>query len=288
MVEITSESTTKPKLDDMHCHLEFMTNGEEVAAQALETDTLLFANTVTPDSWLIGKEKFAVYPNVALGFGMHPWWVASAGADDEKPKAEKDILAASEACSAKVIEMLERYEPTILGEIGLDFGRRHLQTKEAQKQVFHTILTWASSKTKRLISLHSVHSTQEVLDELKQTGALETCTCIFHWFSGPSDLLKYAIQNGCYFSCGPRMLATGKGREYIKAIPASQLLLETDAPSHPGEKYSFSALYEELEKAAKGIAAIKGNDIIKTISQTASTLIGTKSPFRYTSLEKQA
>ena len=239
----------------MHCHLDYMANGEEVAADACEDGALIFANTVAPEGWGSASERFAQFGNVVVGFGMHPWFVA------ETVKA------------ADVVALLEKRRPRFIGEVGLDFGDKHKATGEAQMRMLTAIATWAASEGDRLISLHSAKAARETIDILEQTGALATCTCIFHWFSGPSDQLKRAIDAGCFFSCGPRMFATRKGREYAKAIPVKRLLLETDAPPQQGDRYAYAQLRSELESAAQSVAAIKGEEALGVIAQTSARLL---------------
>lgn len=248
-------------LSDMHCHLGLMANGAEVAAASFACDTMLFNNTVTPEGWQEERRQLAPFPNVTTGFGMHPWWVADGAADE-----------------ARCLELLEEYEPRVIGEIGLDFGKRHLDTAADQQRVFDAIARWAGRQGDRLVSLHSVHTASLVLDTLEESGAAESCTCLFHWFSGPSDQLKRAIDDGCFFSCGPRMLRTGKGREYVKAIPAERLLLETDWPPQQGDYCTFDGLYSQLEDAATAIAAIKGPESSQIIAGTAEALMALHSP----------
>lgn len=239
------------ELHDMHCHLQFMANGLEVAADARAAGSLLFDNTVAPDEYADAHTRFAPFENVTVGFGMHPWWVAE------------------DTDSSRVVEQLNAANPRFVGEIGLDFGKRHLHTRTQQVAVFEAIASWAAQKGGKAISLHSVHAAAEVLDVLQATGALEACACAFHWFTGPSDQLRRAIDAGCLFSVGPRMLATGKGREYVKAIPANRIMLETDAPPQQGQAYSYAALRAELESAAQGIAAIKGPETVDVMAQTS-------------------
>lgn len=255
-------------LHDMHCHLDFMANGEEVAAAAQADGTLLFANTVTPEGWIAARKRFAAYGNVVVGFGMHPWWVPTSTGD-----AQTEYGAA--------LELLRSHEPMVIGEIGLDFGWRHVESREAQLALFAAFARWAATAEDRLISLHSIKAAREVLDILEQEGTLKSCLCIFHWFTGPSDQLKRAIDAGCYFSCGPRTLATGKGREYVKAIPSAQLLLETDAPPEEGAPYPYTELRSGLESVAQSIARIKGEAALEVIAQTSERLLG---PFRPTAL----
>ena len=255
-----------PALHDLHVHLSFMANGEEVAERAQADGSLLFSNTVTPNDYARACERFARHPNVHVVLGMHPWW-ASDESDSTTdcdaalgPLSEFDWQAAIEGA---------RY----IGEIGLDFGKKHVATREAQLEAFERIARICALQGGKLVSLHSVGAAGQVIDILERCGTLESCTCVFHWYSGPSDQLKRAIDAGCLFSVGPRMLATGKGREYVKAIPASRLLLETDDPPHAGEPFAYSELRSNLESAARGIAAIKGRDALETIAETAERIL---------------
>lgn len=223
---------------DAHVHLSFMTNGEEVAAAADAAGVRLFCATVTPADYVAARDRFLRSSNVDLGLGLHPWWV----------EAPQDADA--------VLELLP--ETRFVSEVGLDFGRRHEHTRDAQIAAFERIARACGLQGDKTISIHAVHAAGLALDILEDAGALASCTCIFHWFTGPSDQLKRAIQAGCRFSVGQRMLATGKGREYVKAIPANQLLLETDAPPEQGQRYSFEDLLASLRAVEDGIAAIKG------------------------------
>ena len=216
-------------MHDMHCHLAFMSNGEDVAAEAQAENTLLFANTVTMDEYETARKRFEAYDNVRVGLGTHPWWV-----DDSFDAARFEKLANRER---------------FIGEIGLDLGRRHEENRQAQLDAFNTAIGICAHQENKVVSLHAVHASAEVLGALERTGA------------------------GCRFSVGPRMLATGKGREYVKAIPAQHLLLETDAPPQQGQRYSYAELRAELEGAADTIAAIKGESALEIIEQNARTLL---------------
>lgn len=283
-------------IHDMHCHLGFMRNGEDVAADAQLAGTLLFANTVTPDEWEESRKRFSGFGNVAVGFGMHPWWVigdfekeASADGSVKSQKERRQeaqeqapartqslsggVAAEVEAQRNQVLSLLNESDPTLIGEVGLDFGWNHIDTRIEQLAMFNAIASWAAKRGGKLLSIHAVKASKEAFDVLEQTGAVDSCTCVFHWFTGPSDLLKRVVRAGCYFSCGPRMLATGKGREYVKAIPEDRLLLETDAPPQQGTPYSYAELKAELERVATAIAAIKGENVLKTIAHTSKSIL---------------
>lgn len=225
---------------DAHVHLDFMANGEEVVRDAAADGVRLFAATVTPAGFVAAREQFGAFGNVDLGLGLHPWWV-------EADKAAADVDA--------FLELLP--ETRFVSEVGLDFGKRHLETRDAQVEAFTRIARACAETGGKTLSIHAVHAAGDALDILDAAGTLASCTCVFHWFTGPSDQLKRAIDAGCLFSVGTRMLATGKGREYVKAIPADRLLAETDSPPEQGMAYSFAELRAELERVEAGIAKIK-------------------------------
>lgn len=259
-------------MHDAHVHLDFMTNGEAVALDALDANCILFASTVTPSGYLEARERFGKCHNVALGLGLHPWWVS-----DESLEAPTNAKATTGSTmgvprdAEKLVSLLD--ETNFVGEIGLDFGKRHAHTQKAQADAFSLIARECVLRGGKTLSIHSVHAAREALDTLHDAGAFEACTCIFHWFTGPSDQLKRAVQAGCYFSVGSRMLATGKGREYVKAIPLNRILLETDAPPSQGQAYSFAELQAELESTLQAIAAIKGPEAHEVIRATGDRLL---------------
>ena len=238
-------------MHDAHVHLDFMANAEQVASDARSADIALFANTVTPDGWAAAQARFSNFGNVHVGWGMHPWRIGDTPAST-MPSIPENVR--------------------FVGEVGLDFSRRHEETRVAQLDAFQTIASTCAEQGGKIISIHSVHAARETLDILESCGALESCTCLLHWYTGPSDQMKRAIVAGCYFSVGPRMVATAKGREYVKAIPAKQLLLETDAPPGQNVDYSLAELQAELDVVSQAIASIKGEGALETIDSTFTRL----------------
>lgn len=208
-----------------------MVNGEEVASEAAADGCRLFAVTVTPEGFLAARERFSAFENVEVGLGLHPWWVERT--DD----------------AAALVGLLGETE--FVGEVGLDFGKRYAETRDAQLQAFSMIARACAEQGGKTLSIHAVHAAREALDILEATGAFETCTCIFHWYSGPSDQLKRAINAKCWFSVNERMLATKRGREYVKVIPHDRLLLESDAPPEQGQRYSYAELRAALDRVAE-------------------------------------
>ena len=238
------------RLFDAHCHLDFMSNMEEVARDAAADGLHVLATTVTPQGYLRAREALAGLPNVGVAVGAHPWWVADGRL------STADVEAAARLAGTT----------RLVGEVGMDFSPKHVPegSKDVQRAAFRRICeaTAAGSDPAHptVMSIHSVCSAAEVLDVLSTTGCLERCRCVFHWFSGSSDELHAAVVAGCWFSVNPMMLRTRRGREYARQVPLRRLLTETDLP--PGEDVPFSAAQIEaaLQECLAGIAEARGCD----------------------------
>lgn len=234
------------RIVDMHVHLDLMTNGVEVARAAQDLGMGLFCTTVTPNDAVAARERFSCCPNVRVGAGLHPWWLADGTCGDADIELLKGLVAHS------------RY----VGEVGLDAGKRGAASLELQTAAFERIMRAVSEHPLqgRVISIHAIRSVNRVLDILERSGAIATSSCILHWFSGSSDELWRAVHLGCLFSINEHMLATKRGREYARILPDDRLLLETDAPPQLNAPYELTALEHSLEATLNHVADLRHTD----------------------------
>lgn len=233
-------------LVDMHCHLDFSSDMAALAQLAQVHSVAAFSNTVTPEGYLAASKALASFPNVRVGVGLHPWWVADG------------------CCDAKQVELACQLiqKTRFVGEVGLDFAPRREGTFETQLDAFERIVYACCAQNGKVISIHAVRSATAVLDVLERHRATHDNACILHWFSGSSQELARARKLGCHFSVNPNMLATKRGRAYVRQIPPERLLLETDLP-------------EEGE-----IAAQAGPEWIETLKAAAQNLLDVLAPGR--------
>lgn len=251
------------RLVDMHCHLDLMANGPDVAGEAAARGLGLFDVTVTPAVYGKARDAYAGMSNVRVGAGLHPWWLADGTCDER----DIDELVAHLAGTPYV------------GEIGLDFSARHRASAPLQTAALTAVARTCAEHPLdgRILSIHAVQSASAVLDILERHDLVSSATCILHWFSGTSDELTRARRAGCLFSINGRMLATKRGREYARIMPERALLLETDAP--PGDRIPYSAqlLEQELAQTLEELAAIRGVDareLGETIAERSTRLLG--------------
>lgn len=298
-----AEKATDLQLSDAHFHLGFVLDPAGFAIEAQRAGSFIFAASVTPcEYWdtkrvfsrtfnltqtnlgstnddakealccafdssetkvkaTIGAAEGALcqaaalskqavdLPFVKLAVGLHPWWVSA----DECRLAE-ELRAFDDALP----------ETRYVGEVGLDFSKRRIATRDAQLCAFRHIAGACAKEGGKVLSVHCVKAYDDALSILKGSGCLASCTCIFHWFSGSFPQLTQAVDAGCSFSVGACMLETKKGREYAKAIPLQKLLLETDAPfaadperEHPSIAYSYDQMRRQLAETLQRLARIR-------------------------------
>ena len=104
------------------------------------------------------------------------------------------------------------------------------------------------------MSIHSRRAGKEVLDcleEFPQAGIP-----ILHWFSGSRRDLERAIALGCWFSVGPAMLRSERGKSLAALMPAERVLTESDGPFAQLEDRAI--LPWDVDRAVAALAEIWG------------------------------
>lgn len=233
-----------PRLFDMHCHLYFAKNGEKLARKASQTGIRAFSTTVDPRDYVGTCERFHMVPGMYVGLGLHPWWLADGRCGEKEVRLFAELAA----------------QTRFIGEVGLDFAVRRAGSFDYQRTVFAQLMRSCAGGG-RLFSFHSVRAALALLDVLEETGVLGGSIAVLHWFSGTSEELGRAVRLGCYFSVGSRMLATKRGRSYVRSIPPERLLLESDLPNEPGDRLELAMWRADLEEALVNLAALRGLEV---------------------------
>lgn len=248
---------------DMHMHAGFADDPVAFAHALADAGIASFANTVTPAEYAHLSPMLANIPTMRLGLGLHPWWIG-----------ETELGALDDALDTFITQL---NTTRFVGEVGLDFWPTRASTKDAQIRAFTRIAALCASKGNVLISMHSVKAERELLDVLENSGCLERCTCILHSYGGSSDQLSRAVEDGCLFSVGTRMLSTKRGREYVRIIPEERLFVESDLPAAADEPMAVRDVKRSLESVLDGLARIRGANperLRKSINARSQDLLG--------------
>lgn len=193
---------------DAHCHLNFFEDAGDIALRCENTKTHTIYVTTLPsqfeETFKYVKQLKYIYPS--LGFHCLE---SKYNLDKEKEIFSKNLD-------------LTKY----IGEIGLDFSKKSITSKDEQIELFEFILNIISKKDK-ILSLHSTNAEDKVL-ELLVNYKIEKA--IFHWYCGKITTLKTILNYGYYFSINESMCKSKKGQVIISKIPKNRILVETDAP----------------------------------------------------------
>lgn len=229
-------------LYDAHCHLGFADDAVAIAQQARSYGIHALCSTVSPEGFDRTRMLLAGLPNIAVGLGLHPWWI------DEGRVGTSDLT---------IFEGLAPEAPFI-GEVGLDFSRYRKRTRQAQTEAFARTMGCIKEHCPgKPVFLHAVRSTEAVLGILEQLDLFASNDCVFHWFTGSAQQLHRAAAQGAWFSCSARMAKGQQGAQLVAMVPAERLLVETDAPAHEGDAWSAAEWASGIESAIEAIAAAR-------------------------------
>lgn len=243
---------------DTHFHLDFLPTDARgsFVRELAQHDIGVIAQTLLPSDFM------SELPNspAPLALGFHPWEATSASLVDAELATFTQALPHTQ----------------LIGEIGLDFSPRRLESapKELQLHALRGLLA-ALSGQRYVLSIHAVQSADAVIAELAQLDAANLVP-IFHWFSGTSDELTAIRKMGCYISVNQKMLDSKKGRAYLRQYPSDHILLETDLPVAKGSNAGENVLQvrQQLGQLIEALSQLKGEDMRPVIEKNQQHVFG--------------
>lgn len=193
---------------DTHCHVDQFPRPRALVEAIERQKVATVAVTNLPEHYVAGQPHVQGRRYLRLALGLHPLVAA-----DEHTRQLSVFLRLAAAAD-------------YLGEVGLDFSRPGLATKDVQVRSFHRVAECLAQRP-RFATVHSRGAETEVLAILREHGAGPV---IFHWFSGNADALAAIIADGHYLSVNPAMTLSGRWQQLFDAIPPARVLTETDGP----------------------------------------------------------
>lgn len=192
---------------DTHCHIDLYPNPRKVLQDCVKADITVLAMTNLPSHFEMGYSHFQSLKKIRLALGMHPLMA-------DFHKKEFDLF------------LNNINKTSYIGEVGLDFSKEGIATKDIQLDTFSKILKVASGQ-KKILSIHSRKAEKEVLELLLKN---KIQSAIFHWYSGGLNLIDTIAEAGYFFSINPAMIKSMSGKKIISKIPRHLVLTETDGP----------------------------------------------------------
>nr|VFJ63709.1 MAG: TatD DNase family protein [Candidatus Kentron sp. DK] len=240
---------------DLHCHIDLYQNPQEVLTGIIRNRCFVVAVTTTPLAWEGTTALIGNTPGVHIAAGLHPELIASR---------HKEV--------DRLCELIA--ETKYVGEVGLDGSARHQASLPLQVTVFERILQESERLGGKILSIHSRGAPQAVFDCLRLPNRYSIP--VLHWFSGTNRDIKIAINLGCWFSVGPTMLSSKKGRSLVASIPRDRVLTETDGPFAASAKGPFMPWH--TREAMSGLASIWNCSVHEAQEQLMTNLASLVGP----------
>lgn len=194
---------------DLHAHLDLYPDPVATTNECIERSLFVLSVTTTPSAWSGTAALAKDAARIRTAIGLHPQIA-------QERRGELGLFE----------ELLPRSR--YVGEIGLDGGPELKTTWDIQLSVFAEILRMCHVAGGRVMTIHSRRAATPVLDALASEA--DAGMAVLHWFSGSRRELQRAIDQGCWFSVGPAMLAGERGRAMTTLMPRERILTESDGP----------------------------------------------------------
>lgn len=261
-----------PNIIDTHAHLNMDFDNDQAEAISRAADAGV-TNIITVGTDLESSRKAVElserYAGVYAAVGIHPHDVSAI------TMADMDTLGQI-AMNPRVVA---------IGETGLDFYR---DTSPKDKQIM--ALLWQldlAEETGLPVIIHCRQATEEMVALLCSRLSTPTSTRqqyrgVIHCFNGDINTAKEYLDMGFYISLGGYIgYPKSKGlHEVIRSIPQDRLLVETDCPFLPPQKYrgkrNEPSYLTFTVKALAEIMSAPYEDIAAATTQNAGRLFGLK------------
>ncbi|WP_195819921.1 Qat anti-phage system TatD family nuclease QatD [Roseobacter sp. MH60115] len=230
---------------DFHCHLDLMKDRTRTVRELEAAQVYVLSVTTVPRAFPKTSRLVEKDGRIRTALGYHPQLIG------ERPNE---------------LPLFERMlgETRYVGEVGLDGGKDFESSKEAQAKIFGRILSFCRNDGSKIISIHSRHAADAVLDKIEEHPGCGIP--VLHWFTGNRSELERAIKLGCWFSVGAPMLRSAKGKAAVSLMPRERVLTETDAP------FATNDILSSLSKATRGLSDIWRMDTVQAKSTLKSNL----------------
>jgi len=181
--------------------------------------------------------------------------------------------------TAAIAKLIEENHPRLaaVGEIGLDYwtAKKDEAKKELQRQAFRVQLELA-----RRFGLTTVIHSRGAWDDcrrLVEEAGVERA--LFHWYSGPPEVLEKILAAGHYLSAAPAAASSPPHRAALASAPLDRIVIETDCPvpRRVGEE-RVPTEPADLLVSLQALAEIKG---CSTAEAAASSTAAARGLFRF-------
>jgi TatD DNase family protein len=194
-------------------------------------------------------------PKIHPALGVHPGMVSGRGGPCVRPNLAFDFMRAnaSQACA--------------IGETGLDYWYKWVRKDEAERQKQKDSFSFHLDLAREFDLPIVIHSRGAWQDCLSMACESKVKRALFHWYSGPVDVLDQVLDAGFYVSTSPSVAYSPESRKAMAHAPLERVLIETDSPvSYRDGETSFMAEPKDVIRTWKALAQLKNLNEEETLA----------------------
>lgn len=244
---------------DTHAHIEQLEDLDGSLARAQQagvSDIVAMSVDLASMRKTLEIAARATLPRIHPALGIHPGMI--------KPDEQAQAFAFINANIGKAIAV---------GETGLDYWYKWVRKDEVerakQKDSFQFHLDLARQRDLPIV----IHSRGAWRDCLAMTQAAQVKRALFHWYSGPVDILQAILECGYYVSTSPSVAYSPQSQEAMAQAPLERILIETDSPVRYKEgEGNFLAEPKDVVRTLKALAQLKHQEeetVLNQVNQNA-------------------
>ena len=241
---------------DTHCHLDFdafdLDRDDVINRSRQHKVEHILVPAVTKQLWHKTISLCKNTPRCYLALGLHPLFI-----DQHQPHHLNELD-----------ELVEKHQPTAIGEIGLDFYHKPQSSEKEKQRLFFTKQLIIANQRNLPVIIHNRKAHDVCIDILKEQNLPGG---IIHAFNGSIQQANNYIKLGYKLGFGGMLTfeRSNKLRQLAEQLPIESIVLETDAPDmtvaqHSGQRNSP----EYIPFIAKSLAEIKQMSVEKIAIET--------------------
>lgn len=237
---------------DMHCHLNEFDDKE--IEDMMKNNIKIVAVSEDVKSLKRILELSKSYPKKIIPCGgFHPWMIKNGNIDDHK----------------EILNIVEKEGLNCIGEVGIDKRFLDETTYKLQEEIFISYVKLAK-ELNSFLNIHSPNAWNEVLDILVKE---EIEKAMFHWYTGPINLIKEITSRGYVISLNVALMIQKKHQNIIKETPLTNVVVESDGPyNYHGVRLTPLMIFEFIDFISKFVN-INKIELIEIINKNSLNLL---------------
>lgn len=249
---------------DTHAHIDQLEDLPGALTRAHEagvTDIVAVSVDLGSMQKVLGIAQQYQQPRIHGCLGIHPGMIKP-----EEQQAAFDFMRANVK------------QARAIGETGLDYWYKWVRKDEIERRKQKDSFQFHLDLGREFDLPVIVHSRGAWRDALGMAIESKARRVLFHWYSGPLDIMEQILSAGFYVSTSPSVAYSPESQRAMTQAPLERILIETDSPvTYREAGGSFQAEPRDVQRTWKALAKLKNLDegqVLAAVNANAQAFFG--------------